>query len=136
MRRTLLTTTPMMRRPMLVAMTNKTIPLMQLVRVMQNLLMIHLPRTSMNRTMPLYPRITLSTPRHLMRRPTMIGRLHRFFVRCRRLHPPLPTTTTLKIHLPRMMKSSLVLSHHKPPITPPPSACKHTSNSTHHHSDH
>jgi hypothetical protein len=99
---------------MLVAMTDKTITLMQLVRVMQNLLMIPLPPTSMHRTMTLNPRRMLPRPRHLMRRPTMIRRLS---------HRPMRTTTmrrtttltrpntTIKIHLPPMMIPALILSH-------------------------
>jgi hypothetical protein len=88
------------------------IRLMQPMRVMQDPLMIPLPPTSMHRTMPLNPRITLPTPRHLMRVPRMIGRLlHASPAPRVRLHPTLPTTTTLKIHLPRMMKTSLILSH-------------------------
>jgi hypothetical protein len=45
------------------------------MRVMQDLLMITLPTTRMRRSMPLYPRRMLGTPRRLMHPPAMIGRL-------------------------------------------------------------
>jgi hypothetical protein len=98
---------------MLVAMRDKTTTLMQLVRVMQNLLMIALALASMNRTMPLNTRIMLPPPRHLMRMTRMIGRLsHALARRCpMRRHRTLPTTTTLKIALPRMMKTATVLHY-------------------------
>jgi hypothetical protein len=89
--------------------------LMQLVRVMQNLLMILLTLAGMNPTMRLYPRRMLMYPRHLVRVPTMIGRLSHVLMRpTLRHHRTLTTTTTLEIHLTRMMKPSLVLSHKSP----------------------
>jgi hypothetical protein len=114
MRRTFLTTPPMTGRTMLVTMTHKSIPLMQTMRLMQNLLMIALPSTSMRRTMPLYTRIMLPHPRHVMRHPTMIGRLRHRLVRTptmRRTPALARPRTTIVIHLPRMMKTTLVLSH-------------------------
>jgi hypothetical protein len=99
---------------MLVAMTHKSISLMQLVRLMQNLLMIALPTSSMRRSMPLDPRIVLMHPRHLMRVTRMIGRLSHRSMRSttmRRIAPLAHATTTPIIHLSRMMKSSLILSH-------------------------
>jgi hypothetical protein len=104
--------TPMMRFAMLVAVRGKC-SLMQFVRLMQNLRMILLALAGMNTTMRLNPRIMLMPPCHLVRVPTMIGRLsHRLVRPTLRHHRSLTTTTTLEIHLPRMMKSSLVLSHH------------------------
>jgi hypothetical protein len=84
------------------------------MRVMQNLLMIALPTTSMNRTMPSNPRITLNTPRHLMRVTGMIGRLRHRPMRSptmRRLATLARTRPRIKIHLPPMMKTSLILRH-------------------------
>jgi hypothetical protein len=90
---------------------------MQPMRVMQDPLMITLPPTSMHRTMPRNPRIMLTTPRHLMRMTRMIGRLlHPSPPLGLRHHRSLTTTPLLKIHLPRMMKTSLVLCHLKPHI--------------------
>jgi hypothetical protein len=66
----------------------------------------------MNRSMPLNPRITLPTPRHLMRVPRMIGRLtHPSPALDIRLHAALARPALLEIHLPRMMKTTLILSH-------------------------
>jgi hypothetical protein len=102
----------MMRLAMLVAVRSKRLALMQLVAVMQNLLMIALTLASMNTTMRLDPRIVLMCPRSFMRMPAMIGRLSHVLVRpTLRHHRSLTTTTTLKIHLTRMMKPSLILSH-------------------------
>jgi hypothetical protein len=99
---------------MLVAMTVMAISLMQFVRVMQDPLMIPLPSTRMNRSMPLNPRITLPTPRHLMRVPRMIGRLSHVLPRRRsmRRHTTLRwPSTTIKIHLPRLVKTTLIVRH-------------------------
>jgi hypothetical protein len=89
------------------------VPLMQFMRVMQDPLVILLPTTPprMYRTMPLYPRIMLPTPRHLMRRPTIIRRLSHRLPRRRpmRRHRALAATTLLEIALPRMMKPATVL---------------------------
>jgi hypothetical protein len=116
MRRTFLTIPPPMTgRTMLVTMTHKPITLMQPMRLMQNLLMILLTTTSMRRTMPLDPRRMLVTPRLLMHHPTMIGRLSHRSMRhpTMRRHPAFARPrSTIVIHLPRMMKTSLILCHH------------------------
>jgi hypothetical protein len=103
----------MMRLTMLVAVRRKR-PLMQLVRLMQNLLVILLTLASMNRTMPLYPRIMLMPSRHLMRVTRMIGRLlhPRPTLALRHHRTLIPHVLIRKIMLPRMMKPSHVLSHH------------------------
>jgi hypothetical protein len=99
---------------MLVAMTVMAISLMQFVRVMQDPLMIPLPSPSMNRTMPLNPRIMLPPPRHLMRHPRMIGRLSHVLPRrrsMRRTTTLARPSTTIKIHLPRLVKTTLIVRH-------------------------
>jgi hypothetical protein len=96
---------------MLVAMRHKPITLMQFMRVMQNTLMIPLPTTSMRRPVPLNPRITLMTARHLMRMSRMIGRLRHVLLgrRSMRRHRRLSRSPLLEIHLATMMKTAFVL---------------------------
>jgi hypothetical protein len=111
----------MMALTMLVAVRGKR-PLMQLVRLMQNPLMIALPTTSMNPAKSLYP---LGLPRRTpwaVSVPRMIGRL--FHTRSplrRRLHPPLTVPTMPLIRrlplpvvktTPVLSTTTITLPHH------------------------
>jgi hypothetical protein len=98
---------------MLVAVRSER-PLMQLVRLMQNLLMILLPTPSMNPAKPLYPRRMLALHHTRMRVPRMIRRfLHPRPPFRVRLHPALRASVVIMPLIVRMMKPPPVVLCHR-----------------------